>query len=163
MKKPRIILPLKLLVPILVIALFSVYSFAASVSVTTSTLQTQNGVLFNVVGGFTATSNGFSVVQSLGTASTLPVAWTNGGTVQTALTAGHWYYSLTLTITASASVSTTYTVTVTWNTGSGYSTLGSALTFTSPATITAGQTINFYIDTGLTSFNAPAAITISVA
>jgi len=163
MKKPRINLPLRLIVPILAIAIFSVYSFAATVSVTPTTVQSQNGVLFNVVGGFTVASNGFSVVQSAGTASTQPATWSNSGTVQTALTAGHWYYALTLTITASASVSTTYTVTVTWNTGSGYSTLGSALTFTTLGTITPSQTMNFYIDTGLTSFNAPTAITITVA
>jgi hypothetical protein len=156
-------LPLKLIVPLIVISLFAVVSFAATVMVTTSTYQSYSGVYFNVVGGFTAASNSFAVVQSAGSASTLPVTWSNGGTVQTALVAGRWYYSLTLTITASASPSTTYTVTVTWNTGSGYGILGSALTFTTLGTITAGQTMNFLIDTGVTSFNAPAGIIITVA
>ncbi len=158
----KIKLPLKLLVPLLAIAIFSVYSFAASVNVTTSTIQTENGVLFNVVGGFTAASNGFSVIQSAGAASTQPATWSNGGAVQTALVAGRWYYSLTLTITATATPSTTYTTTVTWNTGSGYTTLGT-LQVTTPATITAGQTMTFLMDTGQTSFNGPAALTITVA
>lgn len=158
----KIKLPIKLLVPLLAIAIFSVYSFAANVSVTTSTIQSESGVLFNVVGGFTAASNGFTVVQSAGTATTLPATWANGGSCQTALTAGNWYYSLTLTLTASAQISHTYTVTVSWNTGSGYTTLGT-LTFTTLSTITAGQTMNFYIDTALTTFSAPAAITITVA
>ena len=163
MKLPKLRLPLKLLIPLMAIALFAVYSFAANVATTSTTIQTENGVLFNVNGGFTAASNGFSVVQNTGTATTLPATWANGGTVQTALTAGHWYYSLTLTLTGSASASTTYTVTVTWNTGAGYSTLGSALTVTTLATITTGQTMTFLIDTGVTTFNAPAALTITVA
>ena len=162
MNTPKIKLPLKLLVPLLVIALFAAYSFATNVAVSTSTVQAENGVLFNVNGGFTAASNGFSTVLSAGTASAQPATWASGGLVQTALTAGHWYYSLTLTINTSASISTTYTVTVSWNTGSGYSTLGS-LQVTTPATITAGQTMTFYLDTGTTTFNAPAAITITVA
>jgi hypothetical protein len=162
MNMPKMKLPLKLLVPLLIIALFAAYSFATSVNVTTSTVQSENGVLFNVSGGFTAVSNGFSVVQSTAVASAQPATWTPSGTVQTALTAGHWYYSVTLTLAASATASTTYTVTVTWNTGTGYTTLGT-LQVTTLATITAAQTMTFYIDTGLTTFNAPTALTVTVA
>jgi hypothetical protein len=161
--RKRMNLPMKLIAALILISLFAVVSFAATVAVTTYTYQSYSGVFFNVVGGFTAASNGFAVVQSSGSASAQPATWSSGGTVQTALVAGHWYYSLTLTIAASgASPSTTYTVTVTWNTGSGYSTLGSTLTFTTLATITPGQTMSFFIDTGVTSFNAPVGITITV-
>ena len=163
MLKLRLKLPLKLLIPLLIIALFAVYSFAAWVSVTTTTIASESGVFFNVVGSFSAASNGFLVVQSSAVASTLPVTWSNGGTVQTALTAGNWYYSFTLTINANATVSHTYTVTVSWNTGSGYAGLGTSLTFTTLGTITQGQTMTFLFDTGLTGFNAPAALTITVA
>ena len=152
----------KILLPILAISLISVGGYASSVAVTTSTYQTQQGVYYNVVGGFTAVSNGFTVVQSSGAATTTPYTWANGGICQTALTAGHWYYSVTLTLTASASPSTTYTYTVQWNTGSGYTTLGS-MTFTTLGTVTAGQTVTFLIDTGGTSFNAPVGINITVA
>jgi hypothetical protein len=162
MALPKVVLPLKLLVPLLSIALRAGYSFAANVTVTSSTIQSENGVVFNVNGGFTAASNGFSVVQSTASASTQPATWSSGGTVQTALTAGHWYYSLNLTIAAAASPSTTYTVTVSWNTGSGYSTLGT-LQVTTPASITAGQMMYFYMDTGLTTFSAPVAMTVTVA
>lgn len=162
MNLPKIKLSLKLLVPLLAIAIFSIYSFAATVGVTTTTIQSENGVLFNVNGGFTAVSNGFSVVQSTAAASTQPLTWAPGGTCQTALTAGDWYYNVTLTLAATAAASHTYTVTVTWNTGTGYTPLG-ALQFTTLATITAGQIMNFCIDTTLTTFNAPAAMTITVA
>lgn len=155
-------LPLKTLVPILAISLFAVGSFATSVGVTTQSYAGQAGVDYVVTGGFTATSNGFQVVQSATTASTQPCTWSNGGTCNTALTAGDWYYQVTLTISASAAASHTYTVTVQWNTGSGYATLGT-LTVTTPATITSGQTMVFQMDTGLTTFSAPAGITVTVA
>lgn len=152
----------KILLPILAISLISIGGYAASVNVTQTTYQTQSGVYYNVVGGFTAVSNGFNVVQSSGSATSTPYTWVDGGTCQTALTAGHLLYSVTMTIEAAASPSTTYTYTVTWNQGSGYSTLGS-MTFTTPATITAGQTVTFLIDTGVTTINAPVGINIIVA
>ena len=155
-------LPLKILLPLLAISLFSVGSFATTVGVTPATYQAQNGVIYNIAGGFTAASNGFQVVQATTAASTQPCTWSSGGTCTTALTSGDWYYSLTITINAAATASHTYTATVTWNTGSGYTTMGT-LTVTSPATITAGQTMTFNIDCGTTSFNAPAAVSITVA
>ena len=162
-KSLRHFMPLKLLIPILVISMFAVVSFAASVTINSATSQTVQGVLYNVAGGFTAASNGFVVTQSAATATTLPATWTNSGTVTTATVAGNWQYSVAVTINAGASTSTTYTVTVQWNTGSGYNAMASALTFTTPATITAGQTMTFVLNTGVTTFNAPAGITVTVA
>lgn len=150
------------LLPLLAITVFAVASFAAAVTVTTTTEQAQAGVYFNVIGGFTAASNGFSVVQATAASSAQPCTWANGGTCQTAVTAGDWYYSVTLTLNAAASVSTTYTLTVTWNTGAGYSTMGTR-TVTTLASITAGQTMTFLIDTAVTTFTAPAGIVITVA
>lgn len=155
-------LPLKILLPLLAISLFSVGSFATTVGISQATYQAQNGVSYNVTGGFSAASNGFTVVQSAATASAQPCTWSSGGTCQTALTAGDWEYSLTITINAGAATSHTYTVTVSWNTGSGYTNMGT-LTVTTPATITAGQTMDFNIDTAATTFNAPAAVTITIA
>jgi hypothetical protein len=156
-------MPLKILIPILIISIASVVSFAASVAVNSSTSQTVQGVMYTVVGGFTAANNGFVVTQSPATASTIPATWTNGGTVTTSTVAGNWQYSLTVTLNAAASTSTTYTVTVQWNTGSGYTTLATPLTFTTPSTITAGQTMTFVFNTGVTTFNAPAGLLITIA
>jgi len=156
-------MPLKVLLPILAISLFAVGSFATSVGVTTQSYAGQAGVSYNVTGGFTAQSNGFQVVVSTASATTPPCTWTSGGTCNGALTAGDWYYQVTLTIAASAQASHTYTLTVQWNTGSGYVNLGAGtLTFTTPATITAGQQMVFQLDTGSQTFNAPAGITITV-
>jgi hypothetical protein len=156
-------LPLKILLVILVISLASVVSFAASVAVNSSTSQTVQGVMYTVVGGFTAANNGFVVSQSAATATVIPATWTNAATVTTATVSGNWQYSLTVTLNAAASTSTTYTVSVQWNTGTGYAALGTPLTFTTPATITPGQTMTFVFNTGVTTFNAPAAILITIA
>jgi hypothetical protein len=163
MKILKLNLPLKFLIPLLAIVILSVTSYAANVSVTNTTVQTENGVLFNVNGGFTGSSNGFIVTQSAASATSLPATWANGGTVTTATTAGNWQYSVTVTLNSGASTSTTYTVTVQWNTGSGYITMGTALTFTTLSTITAGQTMTFVFSTGVTSFNAPVGLLITIA
>lgn len=155
-------MPLKILIPILIISMASVVSFAASIGVNSSTSQTVQGVMYTVTGGFTASSNGFTVTQSSATASDQPTTWSSNGIVTTATTAGNWQYAFTVTINAAAQASTTYTATVQWNTGSGYNTLGT-LTFTTPATITAGQTMTFVVSTGVTSFNSPAGIMINIA
>jgi len=155
-------LPLKVMVPVLVISLFAVGSFATSVGVTSQTFAGEAGVNYTVSGAFTAASNGFQVVQTTTSASSQPCTWSSGGVCNTALTAGDWYYSVTLTISASATASHTYTTTVQWNTGSGYATLGT-LTVTTASSITSGQTMTFEIDTGSTSFAAPAGITVTVA
>lgn len=155
--------PLKILIPILIISIVSIASFAASVAINSSTSQTVQGVMYTVTGGFTAANNGFVVTQSAATATTLPAAWTSNGTVTTATVVGNWQYSLTVTLNAAASTSTTYTVSVQWNTGTGYAALSTPLTFTTPATITAGQTMTFVFNTGVTTFNAPAGIVITIA
>jgi hypothetical protein len=153
--------PLKILLPLLLIAIFSVVSYAATVSISGATYESYSGINFTDLGGFTAASNGFLVTQAASSASTLPCAWSNGGTCQTALVAGDWYYSINLTLNSAASPSTTYTLTVTWDTGSGYSTLGT-LTLTTGSSITSGQTMTFLLSTGESSFSAPAGMTVTV-
>jgi hypothetical protein len=162
-KSLKHLIPLKIFIPILAISLLAVVSFAASVTINTTTSQAVQGVIYNVVGGFTAATNGFQVTYSAATATTLPATWANTGTVTTATVVGNWQYSLTLTLNAAATASTTYTVTVTWNTGAGYSTMGTPLTVTTLSSITPGQTMTFVLNTGVSTFNAPVGIMITVA
>jgi uncharacterized GH25 family protein len=156
-------MPLKILIPILIISLASVVSFAASVAVNPATSQTVQGVMYTVTGGFTAANNGFVLTQTHVSATKTPAAWVNGGTVSTATVTGNWQYSLTLTMNKAATANTTYTVSVQWDSGNGYSQLGKTLTFTTPATISNNQKMTFVFDTGVTSFNVPVGIMITVA
>jgi len=162
-------LRLRYLLPLLAIVLFSVISYAASVTVTTVTYQSVNGVYYNVVGAFTPTSNGFFVSSATSAAvtcsGTIWAASPNFGPCQGALTAGHWYYSLTLQLTASATASTGYTYTVQWTQNGGALTTLGTLTITTPGTITAGNGITILLDLGATygtTFTAPAGLTITV-
>ncbi len=150
-------LRLRYLLPLLAIVVFSVVSYAANVVVTTNNYQNVSGVYYNVSGGFTAASNGFSVVQTSG-AATGSCAWATGTSCQTALTAGHWYYSVTITAAAGATLPT---VAVSWNTGSGYASLGSIAV--ASGTITTGNTMTFLFDTAVATFTAPTGITITVS
>ena len=162
-KSLRNFIPLKLFIPILVISMLAVVSFAASVTINTTTSQAVQGVIYNVVGGFTASSNGFAVSYNTVSATTLPATWADGGTVTTATVTGNWQYSITVAIKVVATPSTTYTLTVQWNTGTGYNTLGIPLTFTTPSNITPDQTMTFVIDTGVNTFSAPAGLLITIA
>jgi hypothetical protein len=152
---------MKWILPLVAISIFSIASYASTVGITTSTYQAYSGINFTDVGGFSATSNGFYVTTAAGSASSQPCTWSNGGTCQTALVEGDWYYSITLTINAAASTSTTYTLTVQWDTGSGYSTMGS-LQLTTLSTITPSQTMTFLLNTGGSSFSAPTGISVTV-
>jgi|SRR5579875_327097 len=150
---------------ILVIATLATVAYATTVSVTTSTYQAQNGVFYQVTGSLSVTSNGFYVAQSPATPSsgsqTNPCTWSSGGTCTTQVTAGDWVYQITVALTSSTTPSTTYAVTVSWNQGGGYTQMGQ-LYFTTPSTITKGQTMTFTFDTGSSSFNAPLGIVITV-
>lgn len=155
-------LPWKVMAPILAISIFAVSSYAADVSVQTVSYAGQGGVNFIVSNGFTVADSGFHVTQAGDTGTALPAAWVDDSVANTALTAGNWYYELTLTLGAAAAIDHTYTATVQWNTGSGYLSL-TPLTFTTAHSIVIGETMTFRMDTSVTSFSAPTAITVVVA
>ena len=150
------------LILIAVIATLATAVYAATVAVNTTTYQAQNGVYYVVTGDFGVTGLGFTVGQ-MATATGQPCAWISGGTCTTAVTGGDWVYTVQVALTGSTPTSSTFTVTLQWlpQGGTAYVTVGT-LQFTTPSTITPGETMNFIFDTGSTSFTAPAAIVITV-
>ena len=153
---------LKFLLLLMGLATFSAVSFATTVSVSTTTYQSQYGIGFSVTSAFTATDQGFSVIPATVIASVQPCVWTNSGTCTTALTQSHYEYSLQLTLNTVPSTLTTYTVTVKWDLGTGQIQLGQ-LTVLVPLTAVAGQVMTFKMDTGNTSFNTPLSLDVIVA
>ena len=149
---------MKYLLPLLAIMVFSVVSYAATVQVSPGgPYQGVNGVYYNVTGGFTAAGNGFLVVSS--TVGASACTWTSGGSCNTALTAGDWYYSVTITAAAGATLPH---VSVSWQTttAGAYVSLGTiTVTTGTPAT---GNTMTFLFDTGVNQFTAPNGIVITV-
>ena len=154
---------LLLLLPILAVAAFSVTSYAATVTTSSVSNQAQYGVNFDLTTNFSAQDKGFSTVSSTTSASTQPATWSNGGTVNTALTKGDYQYKVLLTLNTPPASTTTYTVTVKWAQGSGAQTQMGQLTVSVPNTATASQTMTLSFDTGGTSFTTPAAIDVTVA
>lgn len=152
----------KLFLVLATIAAFAGASFAATVSVTTTTYQSQYGVSYNVTGAFTAADQGFSVIPSAVAASTQPCVWANNGVCQTAQTQGRYRYSLTLTLNTPPGATTTYTVTVKWDQGSGQVQMGQ-LTVAVTNLAVAGQLMTFRFDTGGTSFTTPLSLDVTVA
>ena len=153
---------LKTLVVLGAIALFSVVSYATTVSVTTTTYQSQYGISYNVTGAFTAADKGFQVVPTTVAASSQPCTWANSGTCRTALTEGHYEYLVLLTLNTAPGSTTTYTVTVKWDQGSGQSQLGQ-LTVSVTASAVPGNAMTFYLDSGASSFTAPLSMDVVVA
>lgn len=153
---------LKTLLLLGAIAVFSVVSYATSVSVSTTTYQSQYGVSYSVTGAFTAADGGFSVIPLGVAASPQPCTWANLAICRTALTLAHYQYKLTLTLVTVPGATTTYTVTVKWDQGSGQTLMGS-LTVSVLATAISGNSMTIEFDTGGTSFTTPLSIDVVVA
>ncbi len=151
-----------MLIPLVVIALLSALSYATTVSISTTTLQAQYGLGYDVTAAFTATDKGFTTTAATKAASAQPATWSNGGTVNTALVKNRYLYSLLLTLNTVPASTTIYTITVKWDQGSGQVQLGQ-LTVSVPNTAVAAQSMTFQFDTGGTSFTTPLAVDVTVA
>jgi len=142
----------------------SVAAFAASVTITNSNDAGYQGVYVQDNGYYSVTNTNYNVVQAAQVATTQPLAWSNGGIgYVNALVAGDWELSFTLTINAGGLTSHTYTITMASTAASGTTTTLYTFQFTSPASITAGQTMTIIWDTGSTTWTAPAALTVTIA
>ena len=141
----------------------SMSAFAATVTVTTTTAAGYQGLYVQDNGYYNIQNPSYYVIQTAQSASSAGIAWaSNGVAYVNAQTAGDWELSLTLQIEGGLT-SHVYTITV-YSTGAT-GTVGAAIytfTFTSPATITAGQTMTFFYDAGAT-WTAPAALTVTIA
>jgi hypothetical protein len=152
------------LVAFLGMTAISVAAFAATVTITTTTNAAYQGVYVLDNGYYSASGVSYNVVEAAQTATTQPLAWTSGGIGYVdALTPGDWELSFTLTINAGGLTSHTYTITVASTAATGVTTTLYTFQFTSPATITTGQTMTIIWDTGAVTWTAPAALSISVA
>jgi len=142
----------------------SVGAFAASVTITTSNNAAYQGVYVNANGYYSVTGTAYNVVEAAQAATTQPLAWTSGGIgYVNAIVAGNWELTYTLTINAGGLTSHTYTITVYSTAAAGTTTQLYTFQFTSPASITAGQTMTIIWDTGATTWTAPAALSVTIA
>lgn len=146
------------IVPILLIVSLSVVSFASTFSASTSTRQALAGVVYNVTGEYTVSSNGFFFAATPYVAN---AAWSDEEILTAGIAVNHWYYSITLTAQTGV---TPGTISVEWSqNGADYAPLGSVVTIT--GTPASGESVTVLFDTDVatgTSINAPVAIVITV-
>jgi len=155
---------------LLLIIVASIGAYAASVGITSVTVQGEQGVYLNDNGFYTIAVPSISSVATLYqvalSAQTVTAAnptWAASSSwYVTAVTAGHWVMSFTVTVATAPPLSTAYTITVMTNTGTGYTQLF-AFGFTTAATGAANTgTVTVYYDAGAT-FTDPQSVIIQVA
>ncbi len=155
---------LRLLIPVIAIAMLTVGSYSAGVSISSSAYQAHYGVAHDATATFTGLDQGFTRISSSQTASPLACMWTTGGTCRTALTSGDLKYTVKVTLNTPLASATTYAVTIKWdNGGTGTSIKLCQLTVSVPTTASATQYMSFQCDTGQTSIGAPAAVDVAMA
>jgi hypothetical protein len=148
----------------LVVSSISIGAFASSVTITNSNYAGVQGVYLQANGYYSVTNANYNVVAAAQSATTPPLAWSNGAVgYVNALVAGDWALSYTLTINAGGLTSHTYTITVSSTSSSGSTSSLYTFQFTSPSSISAGQTMTIIWDTGSTSWTGPAALEITIA
>lgn len=150
----------------LAVSVLSTAVYAASVQVQSTTYQSVTGVYYQVTGNFAVAAQGFYVAKATTQASAQPCTWGSGPFCSTALTAGHWIYIVTVTlVTNPNNANQVFTISVQWDTNQAqtpsYTSMGS-LTFTVPTNAQANSQYTFVFDTGVSSFNAPAGIVITI-
>jgi len=135
----------------------------ATVAVNTSTYQAQSGGILR--GNRELRSHGTRVHSwADGNSDRTAMPMDQRGTCTTAVTGGDWVYTVQVALTGSTPASQHIHghPAVAPTGGAQRSVTVGTLQFTTPSTITPGETMNFIFDTGSTSFTAPAAIVITV-
>jgi hypothetical protein len=146
------------------IVVMALAAFAANPTITVTNNAGYQGVYLQDNGFYSITNTNYYVVEAAQSATTQPLAWANGANAYVnALVAGDWNLAFTLTINAGGLTSHTYTITLYSSASTGAITTLYTFQFTSPASITAGQTMTIVWDTGATTWTAPAALTATIA
>jgi hypothetical protein len=147
---------------LILVSLMAVTSYATSVTISSTSYSGVQGVLYQVTGAFTVSSNGFATAGTAVAASAQPCPWSNGDTCTTAIAVGHFYYGIVLTLNTVPASTTTYTVNIYWSQNGGPRDLMGSLTVSVPTTAVSGQTMTLIFDTAGAAINAPIGIDVVV-
>jgi hypothetical protein len=155
-------------IPLFAATLLTLFAGAAyattSSPVTTTTLQSLNGVVLNITGGFTATS--ITLLPSTITqAATSSCTWASNGQCNTATISGNWNVYVQLQLNTVPAAATSYTVIF----GDGQAIVGTnpfspvrTISFSVPSTSTAASTMFFVFDSGSTNLVGGTFFTVAV-
>lgn len=157
-------------VPVLalvVVAMFGMVAgvLAANLTVNQTTNTGEIGTYHTSSGSMTIVDNGLGVIAngaSAATTATFPASGNNVA-VNTPLTAGHWFDSITFTDTLNDNIAHTATITLRDGTGvTGTQLTSASFTLTGPNAASTG-TITAYMDTGQTSLNSPVTVYVAIS
>jgi hypothetical protein len=148
-------LAVKVVIPMLLISVLCVVSFAASATISNgSTYKAIGGEIISITGNYEVTPISFSIATE-STAENF--GWSTFEPLTTGVIAGNWIYS----IKVKALTTNPATVSVSWSQSGNpeYSPLGSITILDDPVS---GQEATFVFDTGVQSFDSPVGILITV-
>ena len=148
-------LAVKVVIPMLLISVLCVVSFAASATISNgSTYKAIGGEIISITGNYEVTPIGFGIATEDTISSSV---WSTFEPLTTGVIAGNWIY----TIKVKALTTNPATVSVSWSQSGNpeYSPLGSIAI---SGDITSGQEATFVFDSGVQSFDSPVGILITV-
>jgi hypothetical protein len=148
-------LPFKVIIPMLLISILCIVSFATSATISNgSTYKAIGGEIISITGNYEVTPIGFGIATENAIGRN---TWSNTIPLTTDIFAGNWIY----TIKVKALTTNPATVSVSWSQGGNpeFYPLGSITISDNP---TSGQEATFVFDTGVQSFGSPVGILITV-
>jgi hypothetical protein len=152
-------IPISIATVLILLVAFSSAAGVGSGPITTTTVQTINGLVFKITGAFTVAGTSYSPVVN-NVAPTASCNWVTSPSCNTALGAGNWQFNVILNLNTVPTIATTYTIQYASTTGG---VAASSIQFSVPTTamIPSGQIFSF--DTGLTTLPSTSVVTITVA
>ncbi len=129
---------------------------------TVNNIQTINGQVFIIQGGFTVLGTSF-IPSTANSPGTQGCSWTTGGVCQFATTTSDWILSVLLTLNMVPQAQTTYTTGLTGTPQiAGTSFVGMFMPFSVATTATSGSTMSFLFDLQTTTLPSTTGFVITV-
>ena len=149
-------IPISIATVLILLVAFSSAAGVGSGPITTTTVQTINGLVFKITGAFTVAVVTFIPIPVDNSGSIQPCTWgaVTGGVCRTPMVTSDWELAVNLQLNTVPVASTTYTITAQG------SILTSPLSFSVPPTATANSIQQFNFDIGTSTL--PGAISVVI-
>jgi hypothetical protein len=148
-------LPLKAIIPILLISTLCVVSFATSATISSQTYQGLGGVIIHVTDNYTIEPLGFFPSSGVD----INTQWASGKLLSPGVPSGNWMYEIKVTANIGATTNPTVDVQLSSDGGASYNSIG---TVTVTGTILSGSFATFAFDADGIDFSLPVSIVITV-
>ncbi len=148
-------LPLKAIIPVLLISTLCIVSFATSATISSETYQGLRGVTIHVTDNYTIEPLGFFPSSGVSDNS----QWQSGELLSSSVAAGNWMYKIKITANVDTATGPIVDVQLSSDGGVSYGSIG---TVTVTGTIVQGSFAMFAFDADNIDFSLPIDIVITV-